>query len=130
MSHQTQMPEHTTRNAAEMHSSHAGEVDDEVYDDGFLRVEHSNYYVVCKGRRMAFTRAEFLLLSRLARNPERVVESEQLWRYAWNDSKSYNSQSLHVHMYRLRKKFEPFGIRIENLTNVGYRICISDSRRD
>ena len=70
------------------------------------------------------------IVARLARNPERVVESEELWRYAWNDNKSYNPQSLHVHMYRLRKKFEPFGIRIENLTNVGYRICISDSLRD
>jgi DNA-binding response OmpR family regulator len=93
-----------------------------VYDDGHLCVEHENYYVACAGQALRFRRAEFLLLSRLARNAERVVRAEELWRHAWGDSKPYNAESLHVHVYRLRAKLAPFGVRIETMVNVGYRL--------
>jgi DNA-binding response OmpR family regulator len=94
----------------------------DVYDDGHLRVEHDNYYVSCEGQPLRFRRAEFLLLSRLARNMERVVKAEELWRHAWGDSKPYNAESLHVHVYRLRAKLAPFGVQIETMVNVGYRL--------
>ena len=96
-----------------------------VYDDGCLRVEHDSYYVVCKGSRVTFTRAEFLLLSRLTLNAERVVEAGELWRHVWGESKPYNAESLHVHMYRVRRPLEPFGIRVESLVNVGYRLSLA-----
>jgi len=99
-----------------------GETDAGVYDDGHLRVEHDNYYVSCEGQPLRFRRAEFLLLSRLARNAERVVRAEELWRHAWGDSKPYNAESLHVHVYRLRAKLAPFGVQIETMVNVGYRL--------
>lgn len=106
-------------------NSPRAEVDD-VYDDGCLRVEHNNYYVLCKGRLMQFTRAEFLLLSRLARSPERFVESEELWRHVWGDCKPYDATSLYVQMCRLRNKFKPYGIRVENKVKLGYRISLAD----
>lgn len=99
-----------------------GETDTGVYDDGHLRVEHDNYYVTCGGEALRFRRAEFLLLSRLARNMGRIVRAEELWRHAWGDSKPYNAESLHVHVYRLRSKFAPFGVMIETMVNVGYRL--------
>lgn len=92
------------------------------YDDGHLRVEHDNYYVACGGEALRFRRAEFLLLSRLARNAERVVKAEELWRHAWGEGKPYNAESLHVHVYRLRSKLAPFGVSIETMVNVGYRL--------
>lgn len=95
---------------------------DSAYDDGHLRVEHDNYYVACGGETLSFRRAEFLLLSRLARNATRIVRAEELWRYAWGDGKPYNAESLHVHVYRLRSKLAPFGVRIETMVNVGYRL--------
>jgi len=93
-----------------------------VYDDGHLRVEHDNYYVTCDEEVLKFRRAEFLLLSRLARNAERIVKVEELWRHAWGDAKPYNAESLHVHVYRLRNKLAPFGVQIETMVNVGYRL--------
>jgi DNA-binding response OmpR family regulator len=98
------------------------ESDAGVYDDGHLRVEHDNYYVACGGEPLRFRRAEFLLLSRLARSAERVVKAEELWRHAWGDGKPYNAESLHVHVYRLRAKLAPFGVQIETMVNVGYRL--------
>jgi DNA-binding response OmpR family regulator len=58
------------------------EVTEDVYDDGYLRVEHQNYYVSCGGQILKLPRTEFLILSRLARTPERIVRSEDLWEYA------------------------------------------------
>lgn len=34
----------------------------------------------------------------------------------------YNAESLHVHFYRVRSKLAPFGVRIETMVNVGYRL--------
>ncbi|HZI17707.1 MAG TPA: helix-turn-helix domain-containing protein [Pyrinomonadaceae bacterium] len=94
----------------------------DVYDDGNLRVEHDNYYASLGGRALKMTRKEFLLLSRLARNPDRIVPSEELWRHAWGLRSPLNAESLHVHVYRLRRKLEPAGTRIETMINVGYRL--------
>lgn len=93
-----------------------------VYDDGHLRVEHDNYYVACAGEALKLRRAEFLVLSRLALSTGRIVKAEDLWRHAWGEGKPYNSESLHVHVYRLRGKLAPFGVRIETMINVGYRL--------
>lgn len=94
----------------------------EIYDDGFLRVEHENYFVSCGGKNVKLPRAEFLILSRLVRSPERFVSSSELWQTAWGNRKKFNSVSLHVYMYRLRRKFEPLGVQIETMVNVGYRL--------
>ena len=94
----------------------------DVYDDGQLRVEHGNYYASAGGRQLRLPRKEFLILSRLARNPERVVTSEEIWRHAWGERTPFNAESMHVHVYRLRRRLAPFGPRIETMVNVGYRL--------
>jgi two-component system, OmpR family, alkaline phosphatase synthesis response regulator PhoP len=98
----------------------------DVYDDGWLRVEHENYYAACGGAALRLPRTEFLLLSRLARNAERVVRADDLWRYAWGGGKPHNAESLHVHIYRLRAKLAPFRVQIETMVNVGYRLVHAD----
>ncbi|MBV9957920.1 MAG: helix-turn-helix domain-containing protein [Acidobacteria bacterium] len=93
-----------------------------IYDDGNLRVEHDNYYVACAGRSIKLPRSEFLIISRLARTPERIVSSEELWQQAWGARKPFNAVSLHVYMYRLRRKLAPYGLHNETMVNVGYRL--------
>ena len=101
-----------------------------VYDDGYLRVEHDSYYVTCGGRRLTLTRAEFLLISRLTYEPERVVPTEELWTHVWGKDKPLNAQSLHVYMYRLRRLLKPFGFRVENMVNVGYCLIFNGSQKN
>ena len=93
-----------------------------VYDDGHLRVEHENYFASCQGRLLKLPRAEFLILSRLARNPGRIVTAEELWQHVWGGTRSYNIESLHVYIYRLRRKLVPHGIKIDTMVHVGYRL--------
>ena len=94
----------------------------DVYDDGQLRVEHGNYYASVGGRQLRLPRKEFLILSRLACNPERVVASEEIWRHAWGERTPFNAESMHVHVYRLRRRLAAYGPRIETMVNVGYRL--------
>jgi two-component system alkaline phosphatase synthesis response regulator PhoP len=98
------------------------QVTDDVYDDGYLRVEHRNYYVACGGQALKLPRTEFLILSRLARSPERIVTAEDLWAYAWGNQKPVNTESLHVYIYRLRNKLTASRVSIDTMVNVGYRL--------
>lgn len=94
----------------------------EVYDDGYLRIEHHNYYVACGGRVLQLPLKEFLIISRLAQSAERIVPARVIWQHAWGDRFEFNSESLHVHIYRLRRKLAPYGLQIETMVNVGYRL--------
>ena len=99
-----------------------GQDERDIFDNGLLRVEHDNYYVSLGGRPLKLTRKEFLIVSRLTRNFDRVVPSEEIWRYAWGDGAPFNSESIHVHIYRLRRRLAPAGLRVDTMVNVGYRL--------
>ena len=101
----------------------------DVYDDGYLRVEHNNYYVACGGQSLKLPRTEFLILSRLARSPERIVTAQDLWEYAWGSDKPVNTESLHVYIYRLRNKLTACKLHIDTMVNVGYRLLLGSSAR-
>ena len=101
---------------------------EDVYDDGVLRVEHRNYYVSYAGQSIKLPRTEFLIFSRLTRSPERIVTAEELWTYAWGNSKALNAESLHVYIYRLRNKLTPYNLRIDTMVNVGYTLMLDHNR--
>ena len=73
-------------------------------------------------------RTEFLIFSRLARTPNRIVAAEELWMSVWAGDKPLNSESLHVYIYRLRAKLSEFGLHIETMVNVGYRLITSGTQ--
>ena len=104
--------------------SNLAQVRDDVYDDGYLRVEHDNYYLACAGHSLKLARTEFLIVSRLARSAGRIVTAADLWEHAWSGSKPLNSESLHVYIYRLRNKLAPFKLQIDTMVNVGYRLVV------
>lgn len=101
--------------------------DEDVYDDGYLRVEHKNYYVACAGEAIRLPRTEFLIISRLARSADRIVSAEELWQCAWGGDKPLNSESLHVYIYRLRNKLLPYQLSIDTMINVGYRLLLTSA---
>jgi DNA-binding response OmpR family regulator len=108
----------------------SGQPDEDVYDDGYLRVEHKNYYVACDGQSIRLPRTEFLIISRLARSADRIVPAEELWLYAWGAAKPLNSESLHVYIYRLRTRLLPYRLSIDTMINVGYRLLIATPRAE
>ena len=103
-------------------------ITDDVYDDGYLRVEHKNYYVSCSGNSIRLPRTEFLIFSRLVRTPERIVTAAELWECAWGNEKPVNAESLHVYIYRLRNKLAPCHLTIDTMVNVGYRLLLDQAQ--
>lgn len=97
-------------------------VADAVYDDGCLYVEHNNFYVECGGVNLKLSRGEFLIISLLTQRIERYVGADSIWKYLWNDSRPPNPESIKVFIYNLRCKLKPFGIKIETMPHVGYRL--------
>jgi hypothetical protein len=41
-------------------------------------------------------------------------------------NKPLNTESLHVYMYRLGAKLADFGLQIETMVNVGYRLIVQN----
>ncbi|HEY7784589.1 MAG TPA: winged helix-turn-helix domain-containing protein [Pyrinomonadaceae bacterium] len=101
---------------------------DDIYDDGYLRIEHRNYYLACHGEALKLPRTEFLIMSRLARSAGRIVPAEELWSFVWGDNKPLNSESLHVYIYRLRNKLLPYNVFIDTMVNVGYKLMVHEPR--
>jgi DNA-binding response OmpR family regulator len=91
------------------------------YDDGMLRVEYDNYYIAVRGEMVRIQRTEFLVLSQLVKRSERYILAEELWDCVWGTQRAFNKLSTRVYVSRLRQLLEPFGIKIENMPNVGYR---------
>ncbi|MEJ7618101.1 MAG: helix-turn-helix domain-containing protein [Pyrinomonadaceae bacterium] len=102
---------------------------EDVYDDGCLRIEHNNYFVACAGTAIKLRRIEFFLLSRLARNPNRAVATEELWNCVGKKKRVINKESLRVHIHHLRRRLEPFDIEIKSFINVGYLLATKTKER-
>lgn len=108
------------------HSQNA-EGGDDIYNNGYFYVEHDNYYVACGGHSLKLPRKEFLIVSRLTRSAERIVPFTHIWQHAWGMDIPFNAESLHVHIYRLRRKLAPYNLQIETMVNVGYRLVVPTS---
>jgi DNA-binding response OmpR family regulator len=59
------------------------------------------------GRLIELTSKEFDLLAYLAQNAGRVLERDHLFEKVWGYDSDFNTNSLDVIMYRIRKKLEP-----------------------
>jgi DNA-binding response OmpR family regulator len=111
--------ESATNYSGPEHSDPGGD----VYDDGYLRVEHRSFYVSCGGQPLYhLSRREFLILSLLARAAGRPVTKEQIWAFVWGDTASFNARNFRVHVANLRRKLAPFGLNIIAMVHVGYRL--------
>jgi len=96
----------------------------ELYDDGFLRIEHCHYHLTCGGMLVRLGRAEFLIVSILVQNANRFITGEAIWNHVWEGTRSYNQESLKVLIYNLRRQLAPFEITIETMVKVGYKLVL------
>lgn len=73
---------------------------------GNLLVDFEKRDVFLGGKPVELTTREFELVGHLARNLGRVVPRESLFERVWGYDMSFNSNSLEVYVYRIRKKIE------------------------
>ena len=78
--------------------------------------------LVC-GRAPALTGIEFGILEILMRRSPNVVDRRAIAQHVWdNESDAFGSNTIDVHLARLRAKLAGGGVRIETVRGIGYRI--------
>jgi len=89
-----------------------------VIEHGRLRLDPASLSVTCEGRAVPLQRREFMLLHKLLQSAGQVLSRSQLEEsvYGWGDG--VESNSLDVHIHRLRRKLYPEVIR--TVRGVGY----------
>jgi DNA-binding response OmpR family regulator len=92
-----------------------------TYEDDQLVIDFDDIRVNCRGSRIKLTNKEFMLLSVLARSPDRVISRQQLLDSVWGYSYYGDARTLDVHIRRLRQKLGECGDCIETVVGVGYR---------
>jgi two-component system alkaline phosphatase synthesis response regulator PhoP len=92
-----------------------------TYEDDRLQIDFDDIRVVCTGNKIKLTNKEFMLLSVLAKSPDRVVTRQQLLDSVWGYSYYGDARTLDVHIRRLRQKLGDCGDCIETVVGVGYR---------
>jgi len=73
---------------------------------GDLIIDFERRDVFVAGKPAELTTREFELVAHLARNQGKVVPREALFERVWGYDMSFNSNSLEVYVYRVRKKIE------------------------
>jgi DNA-binding response OmpR family regulator len=80
--------------------------------------------VVVRGQRPAFTSTELGILELLMRRSPGVADRRSIAGHVWdNEADAFGSNTIDVHLARLRSKLAGAGVRIETVRGVGYRIC-------
>lgn len=72
-----------------------------------LVIDFERRMVSVAGAPVELTSKEFELLAYLASNKDRAISREQLFDKVWGYDEEFCTNSLEVHVYRLRKKIEP-----------------------
>ena len=79
--------------------------------------------VLIQDRRPALTSTELGILEILMRRSPGVVDRRSIAQHVWdNEADAFGSNTIDVHLARLRAKLAGGGIRIETVRGVGYRI--------
>jgi two-component system response regulator QseB len=91
-----------------------------VIEHGPLRLDPASLLVTCEGRSVSLQRREFMLLYKLLESAGQVLSRAQLEEsvYGWDGGVESNSVDVHIH--RLRRKLYPEVIR--TVRGVGYVI--------
>lgn len=102
----------------------AGTIQNQVLEYPGLEIKLEFYTVVSKGVNVTLSAREFQILALLAQNPNRIFNTEQIYRLVWNESSPVDLRMVPVHISNLRKKIEPDPSRpryILTVKGLGYK---------
>jgi DNA-binding response OmpR family regulator len=90
---------------------------------GQVEFDPASRQVLAGGRELALTSTEFGILEILIRRAPNVVDRRSIARHVWDDeADALGSNTIDVHLARLRAKLAGGGARIETVRGTGYRI--------
>jgi two-component system response regulator ChvI len=112
------------REAAKTEGGAAAAPNGESVVRGDLVLDQARHMCTWKGRPVALTVTEFLLLKALALRPGHVKSRDQLMDAAYGEHIYVDDRTIDSHIKRLRKKFKAIDTdfaQVETLYGVGYR---------
>jgi DNA-binding response OmpR family regulator len=90
---------------------------------GELSFDPASREVRCGGRQPVLTETELGILEILLRRSPGVADRRMISQHIWDDeADAFGSNTINVHLARLRAKLVGGGVRIETVRSVGYRI--------
>jgi DNA-binding response OmpR family regulator len=91
---------------------------------GDLSVSLTDPCAFFKNHIVKLPRQEYLLLKYLGFNKNRIVSRTELYEHVWGQDSYYNSNTIDVHIRRLRNKLKPLGADnyIKSVYGSGYKI--------
>ncbi len=100
----------------------------DVVSAGEIVVDRSSHRVTVAGRPAALAPREYRLMSFLVGNRERVYTRSQLLMHVWDRDASVGPRTVDVHIRRLRKILEPYGLAhyIQTVRGSGYRFSLDE----
>ena len=96
-----------------------------VLTAGPLSLDKESGRVYKDGREIALTGREFLLLSYLMENTDKIISKERLYEQVWGEASSICDNTIMVHIRHLREKTETDPSRPQQLITVkglGYKL--------
>jgi DNA-binding response OmpR family regulator len=97
---------------------------------GDLECDPASREVTFSGRRPALTSTELSILETLMRFSPAVAERRQIAQHVWTDEvDTFSSNTIDVHLARLRAKLSGSRVRIQTVRGVGYRIVADNGQR-
>jgi two-component system phosphate regulon response regulator PhoB len=97
--------------------------EDEPITAGQLQLNPVSHRVTFGSAEIVLGPTEYRLLKFLMSNPERVYSRGQLLDYVWGQNVYVEERTVDVHVRRLRKALEPFGVDqyVQTVRGAGYR---------
>jgi two-component system phosphate regulon response regulator PhoB len=107
---------------AVMRRSH-GETEEGTVELGGLRIDGPAHRVFAGDKPIAIGPTEYRLLHFFMTHPERVYSRAQLLDHVWGGNVYVEERTVDVHIRRLRKTLEPFGLDalVQTVRGSGYR---------
>ena len=90
---------------------------------GELVVDTAKQIVICEKHIIDLSRQEYLLLRYLLLNRGKLTSRQELYEHVWGKDDYYNSNTIDVHIRRLRKKLKQYSKAdyIRSIYGLGYR---------
>ncbi len=73
---------------------------------GFLALDKESYRIYKKGQEIELTGREFLLLSYLMEDADKIISKERLYEQVWGEYSSICDNTIMVHIRHIREKIE------------------------
>jgi len=91
---------------------------------GEVELDPATRQVLVCGAAPALTGTEFGILEILMRRSPNVVDRRSIAQHVWdNEVDAFGSNTIDVHLARLRAKLAGGGLRIETVRGIGYRLA-------